>query len=325
MLTRAQLVLLAAREVKLLGSLTPVDAHRERARLVAAIQAGREASPRWSYARVAHDDLRRALDAAERALAAEAETSCDRLYLGRLRELSLEAELCAAAGTAALPRLARERFASGDAAVTRQASLLCKSWLDEPAQAAPPETLASDDADPRSLLSRMRAEVGRLHLPFTIVTEASLASLAATGDGVILIAPARAPARCRSRSSAPEPPAAWTTRRGAPCCWRTARGSSVRDDAVSSQRATGPARRWPTARRSRTSRRRSRASMGSIRSRPSSSPSESSEGATAFVRGSGASECTSRPSCGSVRTWRRAPRTKPSSRRGRWPSRPRPR
>jgi hypothetical protein len=204
MLTRAQpqrdpglrraverLVLLAAREVKLLGSLTPVDAHRERARLVAAIQAGREASPRWSYARVAHDDLRRALDAAERALAAEAETSCDRLYLGRLRELSLEAELCAAAGTAALPRLARERFASGDAAVTRQASLLCKSWLDEPAQAAPPETLASDDADPRSLLSRMRAEVGRLHLPFTIVTEASLASLAATGDGVILIAPGR--------------------------------------------------------------------------------------------------------------------------------------
>jgi hypothetical protein len=186
-----RLVLLAAREVKLLGSLTPVDAHRERARLVAAIQARREASPRWTYARVVHDDLRRALDAAERALAAEAETSLDRLYLERVRELSLEAELCVAAGTADLPRLARERFASGDPAVTREASLLARSWLDEPVQAAPPETLASDDADPRSLLSLLRAEVGRLHLPFTVVAQSSLAPLAATGDGVILVAPGR--------------------------------------------------------------------------------------------------------------------------------------
>jgi len=186
-----RLVLLAAREVKLLGSLTPVDAHRERARLVEAIESGRDATPRWSYARVEHDDLRRALDAAERALAAEAETPFDRLYLERVRELSLEAEMCTAAGTRHLPRLARERFASGDPEVARQASLLCRVWLDEPEQRGPSETLASDDADPRSLLSRMRAEVGRLHLPFTIVTEATLAPLAATGDGVILVAPGR--------------------------------------------------------------------------------------------------------------------------------------
>jgi len=186
-----QLVLLAAREVQLLSSLTPVDAHRERARLVEAVEAGREASPRWRYARVAHDDLRRALAAAERGLAEEAETSFDRLYLERVRELSIEAELCAAAGTAELPRLARERFAPADASVARQASLLCKTWLDEPGQAAPSETLASDDDDPRSLLSRLRAEVGRLRLPFTVVTQASLAPLAATGDGVILVAPGR--------------------------------------------------------------------------------------------------------------------------------------
>jgi hypothetical protein len=186
-----RLVLLGAREVKLLGSLTPVDAHGERARLVAAVEAGREACPRWRYAPVAHGDLRRALDAADRALAEEAETPLDRLYHERVRELSLEAELCAAAGTAGLPHLARERFAARDAAVARQASLLCATWLDEPSHAAPAVTLASDDDDPRSLLSRLRAEIGRLHLPFTVVTQPSLAPLAATGDGIILVAPGR--------------------------------------------------------------------------------------------------------------------------------------
>jgi len=186
-----RLVLQAAREVQLLGSLTPVDAHRERARLVAAVEAGREACPRWRYAPVAHDDLRRALDAAEHALAEQAETPLDRLYQERVRELSLEAELCAAAGTGDLPRLARERFSARDPAVARQASVLCKTWLEEPARAAPTDTLASDDDDPRSLLSLLRAEVGRLHLPFSVVTQASLASLAATGDGVILVAPGR--------------------------------------------------------------------------------------------------------------------------------------
>jgi hypothetical protein len=186
-----RLVLLAAREVQLLGSLTPVQAHSERARLVEAVRAGRTASPRWTYARVTHDDLRRALDAAERALADEAETPVDRLYLERLHELSVEADLCAAAGTPDVPRLARRRFAAGDAHVAREASLLCKLWLEGPCPVAPSETLASDDADPRSLLSRMRAEVGRLHLPFSVVTQASLAPLAATGEGVILVAPGR--------------------------------------------------------------------------------------------------------------------------------------
>jgi hypothetical protein len=186
-----RLVLLASREVKLLSSLTPLDAHRERERLVSALEAGREVSPRWTYARVTHEDLRRALDEAERALAEDAETPLDRLYLDRLRELSLEADLCAAAGTTRVGRLARERFAAADEEVARQASALCASWLAHPAEDPPAPRLASDDDDPRSLLSRMRAEVGRRRLPFTVVTQASLAPLAATGDGVIFVAPGR--------------------------------------------------------------------------------------------------------------------------------------
>jgi hypothetical protein len=186
-----RLVLLAAREIKLLASLTPLDAHRERERLVEALEAGREAVPRWRYARAPHDELRRALDEAERVLAEDAETSLDRLYLERVRELSLEAELCAAAGTPRVARLARERFAPADENVARQASELCASWLAQPSESSCAERLASDDDDPRSLLSRMRAEVGRRRLPFTVVTQATLAPLAATGDGVIFVAPGR--------------------------------------------------------------------------------------------------------------------------------------
>jgi hypothetical protein len=185
-----RLVLLASHEVKLLASLTPLDAHRERERLVSALQAGREVSPRWTYARATHEDLRRALDEAERWLAEDAETPLDRLYLDRLRELSLEAELCAAAGTTRVGRLARERFAA-DEGVARQASALCASWRAHPAEDPPAARVASDDDDPRSLLSRMRAEVGRRRLPFTVVIQPSLAPLAATGDGVIFVAPGR--------------------------------------------------------------------------------------------------------------------------------------
>jgi len=186
-----RLVLLASREVKLLASLTPLDAHRERTRLVEALEAGREAAPRWRYVRAPHDDLRRALDDAERGLAEDAETSLDRLYLDRVRELALEAELCAAAGTPQVAHLARERFSPADEDVARQASALCASWVAQPSETSAAPTLASDDDDPRSLLSRMRAEVGRLRLPFTVVTQATLAPLAATGDGVVFVAPGR--------------------------------------------------------------------------------------------------------------------------------------
>jgi hypothetical protein len=186
-----RLLLLAAREIRLLASLTPVDAHHERRRLAGELASGRSASPRWVYAPVECDDLRRALDTAERALAPEVATAIDRLYLERIRELSLEAELCCSAGTPRIARLARERFAPVDTSVTELASGLCARWLAEAPVEPPEETRMSDDADPRSLLSRMRAEVGRRRLPFTVVAQPTLAPLAATGDGVILVAPGR--------------------------------------------------------------------------------------------------------------------------------------
>lgn len=181
----------AARHVQLLAALTPREAASERARLADELRAGRPLHPRWSYAPASHDELRRALAAVEHALAVEPPTPRGAAALARARELDLEAELCEAAGTAEVTRLARVRFPEPPAEAAREASALAAAWLAEPEVEAEGEAIASDSADPRSLLSRLRAEVGRLRLPFSVVVHASLAPLAATGDGFILVAPGR--------------------------------------------------------------------------------------------------------------------------------------
>src|SRR5260370_13955024 len=100
----------AAREVRPLATLTPIDAHQERRRLIDELRAGRRAAPRWSYAPRRHEDLRSSLAVAEKELSRRAETGVHALYLERVRELSLEAALCGAAGTPDVGRLAMNRF-----------------------------------------------------------------------------------------------------------------------------------------------------------------------------------------------------------------------
>jgi hypothetical protein len=191
LLTRASL------EVQMLAALTPIDVATERARLVEALHAGRSTCPQWKYAPVAPKlaDLRRALDAAERALETEVDAnpgaSLALATLDRVRELGIEAALCAAVGTDDVARLARARFAPPDAALVDEASALCASWLAGAAVQSSAAVVASDDPDPRSLLSRLRAEVGRLRLPFAVVVQPALAPLASTGARVILVSPGR--------------------------------------------------------------------------------------------------------------------------------------
>jgi hypothetical protein len=186
-----ELLVRAAREVQPLAAMTPLEARAERRRLAAEIRCGGRAMPRWTYTRRDHEALRRALDAAERILANERRHPLDRWVLGRIRELSLEASLCEAAGTAAVARLASERYAGHAADVVSAASALCAAWLAEPG--GPPEsrTIRSDDPRPESLVSRMRAAVGRLRLPFAVVLTPALASLAATGESAIYVASGR--------------------------------------------------------------------------------------------------------------------------------------
>jgi len=187
-----RLVLDASRRVKVLAALTPVEAHRERARLARELQADRCPVPRWTYARGEHGELRRALDAAERALGrGRAPTALGALFSARLRELSIDAALCDSAGTSEVAILARERYRPSRPSVVAAASALCAEWMRESPPVAPGRLIASDDADPGSLLSRMREAVGRLRLPFRVIASPSLAPLAAIGDTTILIATGR--------------------------------------------------------------------------------------------------------------------------------------
>ncbi len=76
----------------------------------------------------------------------------------------------------------------------REAAELCARWLAEEPEPQPGEDsalIATDSEDPRSLLSQMRAAVGALRLPFSVVTRTALAPLAATGERVILVAAGR--------------------------------------------------------------------------------------------------------------------------------------
>jgi hypothetical protein len=178
----------ASHEVRVLSALTPTDAQPERARLITDLRAGRLSSPRWTYAPRPHDELQRALGAAESILERGELSPIETLLLERTRELSLEAAMCASAGRPELARLARARFEPRLPRVARAASELCAAWLGEPQQDDPGPRRASDDPDPRSLLSLMRTAVGRLRLPFTVVESPWLAPLAATGERVILVA-----------------------------------------------------------------------------------------------------------------------------------------
>lgn len=179
----------AAREVRLLGAVTPVDVERERARVEAAFAAGRDARPDWRYARAPRTDARELAAAALRELQGAGGPLAE-AYAARAAEIDLEARLAEAAGTPELAVLATERFATRDRASADAASVLAGAWIDAPA-VAPPRTRASDAMDPRSLLSRMRAAVGAHRLPFKVVPYDGLAPLAATGDRTILVATRR--------------------------------------------------------------------------------------------------------------------------------------
>jgi hypothetical protein len=187
-----RLLLRAAREVRPLAALTPVDSVRERLRLVSLLRSGRPAIPQWTYAPVDQCELRRGLEAAERALERGLASAVEGLYLARIRELSIEAALCAAAGTRQIASLALRRFAPANAAIAGAATSLRAAWLALDARREDAPSIASDDPHPRSLLSQMRAAVGRLRLPFAVVPRRDLAALAATGDRAIYVAAGRA-------------------------------------------------------------------------------------------------------------------------------------
>jgi hypothetical protein len=198
-LVRAERLLIeAVRSVRLLGSVVPRNAPQERARILAALEAGHAVSPRWTYARTDHTLLRKALARAATSLAAESHPVAQ-LYAARARELEVEAALSSEAGTTVLGALARARFRSLSPQSAGEATILARKWIAEGHEAlanadlndGDEELILSDAPVPGSLFTRMREEVGRLALPFAVVVQPSLSALAATGERHILIAAGR--------------------------------------------------------------------------------------------------------------------------------------
>jgi hypothetical protein len=177
----------AERCIALLGRCRPLEASRERARLLSAARAGRAVEPRFRYAPApaALPDCARALEAAARQ--AESHGDLGALYAARAEELLLEADLVAARGTVAMARLASRRYPepTGDAARWCHATAL--AWA-ACRPASPRDAVRSDDpSHPWSLLRVIEAHVGRARLPVRVEITPHLDASAATGDGVIYV------------------------------------------------------------------------------------------------------------------------------------------
>lgn len=180
----------AARQIWVLSAATPHNLTDELERLHAAWANGRPEAPHFQY-------VRRNTDWAawERALLRMADGLPDEpvgaLYAARARELAAEAAICEAVDTPRLRRLAAERYRAGGPE-RAQADELSRSWLEAAAEHEPPaEILADDERDPQSLVVRMRAALAERGVPFRVEVTPRLAALAATGDGVVMVAAAR--------------------------------------------------------------------------------------------------------------------------------------
>jgi hypothetical protein len=174
--------------VRVIAANTPANLREELARLARAWAAEGAAAPQFTYETVPGvEGLREAL--AELSADLETRGELGVIYAARARELADDAALCEEAGTAGLWAAARRRYARRDR-FDDEADRTAAAWL---AEAPPPgdddDLVRSDDeGSPRSLVCRMREEIGRRRLPLRVVVKENIASLAATGDGFVQVA-----------------------------------------------------------------------------------------------------------------------------------------
>jgi hypothetical protein len=177
-----------AARVQLLACATPRNLGGEVARVAAAWARGRDEAPLFVYAPPPD------LSAERAALQSAGESFQGRLaplYADRAAEIAIEAAACEVAGTPDFRRVVRARFPRRDA-FDDEADRLARRWSEIAPEPPAREAIESDDPrDARSLYSLMRRAVGEHRLPFRVVVARELSPLAATGDGVILVAGGR--------------------------------------------------------------------------------------------------------------------------------------
>jgi hypothetical protein len=173
--------------IRLVAGCTPRNFDEEVERQVAARRTGARPEPRFRY----HPpiDVAGAADCLSR-LAEQLEEHGDGGYVmaGRARELALEGVLLTQRETPDFRGTARRRYPS-----TVTTDVRASRWaaLDAPLAEGEARTRSDDEGDPGSLVSSLRREVGRRCLPVRVVVREGLCPLAATGDGVVFVAPSR--------------------------------------------------------------------------------------------------------------------------------------
>lgn len=173
------------RAVRLIGAVTPTNADAELARLERTFAQGEPATPAWSYARRDVSELERALGALDRAGSAWDEPLRS-LYSARLDEMALEIALVGAVGSRVFGALAARRYASASDDA-RDADALTERWRAR-SRKDTGARVRTDSDDPRSLLSRVRAEIGASRAPFAVSVATNLGALAATGERTVYVA-----------------------------------------------------------------------------------------------------------------------------------------
>ncbi len=181
----------AERSIALISRARPTNAAAEQERLGRVWGAGKKELPRFRYAHVPElGQVRRRL---ERICELELEDDAvSKLYASRARELVLETQIVERIGTKELVVLSKRRFSEMSAEQEAQSVALAESWSALP-EGQPEPTFRSDDsACPQSLVSQLRALVGRLKLPVTVELTGALTAAAATGERTIFVALGRA-------------------------------------------------------------------------------------------------------------------------------------
>ena len=178
----------AVRRVGLLGAVTPLNRAEEHERLALVFARGERSLPSWRYTRADVASLRASLSRVDAALAATVrEEPLAELYRARTDELAQEVALIEAVGRPGFGERAALRFPSDGVAGAKLAASLADERSDETSE----PTCTSDGDEPASLASRLRAAIGAHRMAFRVELREGLLPLAATGDGVVLVAVGR--------------------------------------------------------------------------------------------------------------------------------------
>lgn len=179
------------RQIALLRRCQPSNGAAERARLLEELKRGAQPEPNWQYA--PHHlfcDTRPVLAQVRHAVSTGMRSP--ELWLRRIDELYLEAELAEAVGTPHFRKLARRRYGHHEHEESARANQLATHWCSRRAGPCTEERIVSDNQqDPNSLIRRIHSELDRWNLSFRTQVSRNLASVAATGAETIFIASGR--------------------------------------------------------------------------------------------------------------------------------------